>query len=186
MANSDIPMGFVPFRHRSGGVIRAAGDYRIQSAYNTALYYGDAVVLTSGYLAKAADNSATLVGIFAGVQYRDTNGETKFQPFWPASAATLGSEDAQAFVYDDPMISYRCQSDTDTAYVDATHKGGTFDIELDHAGSSMTGRSGMEIDISDTGTGQFQVIGLIDEPGNAAGVNAKLEVIIKESLLKAN
>jgi hypothetical protein len=41
----------------------------------------------------------------------------------------------------------------------------------------------MEIDLADTGTGQFQILGLIDEPGNAAGVNAKVEVIINVPLL---
>lgn len=186
MANRDTPSGFLPFRHRGGGVIRASGDYKIDSAYASALFTGDAVVLTSGFLAKGADSSATVVGIFAGVQYRASDGSVVFTNTWAAATVTLGSEPAQAFVWDDPMISYRCQSDTGTAYVDATHKGAVFDLELDHAGSAITGRSGMEIDLGDTGTGQFLVIGLIDEPGNAAGVNAKLEVVIKESLLKAN
>lgn len=186
MANADTPMGFQPYRHRGGGVIRSSGDYKIQSGFATALFTGDAVVLTSGYLARAADSSGTIIGIFEGCRFRDTDGAIKWQPNWVASATTLGSEDVQAFVYTDPMISYRCQSDTGTAYVDATHKGGVFDIELDHNGSAITGLSGMEIDLSDTGTGQFLVIGLIDEPENAVGVNAKLEVLIKESHEKVN
>lgn len=185
MANSDIPMGFQPFRHRGGGVIRASS-YKLQSAYSTALGIGDAVILSSGYINRAADNSATILGIFAGVRYRASDGSIVFTNYWPASTATLGSEDAEALVWDDPMISYRCQSDTGTDYVDATHKGGAYDIELDHSASSITGISGMEIDLGDTGTGQFMVLGLIDEPNNAAGTNAKIEVTIKESLLKGN
>lgn len=185
MANTDNPSGFQPLRHRGGGVIRTS-EYKIQSAYATALGTGDAVILSSGYINRAADNSATLLGIFAGVRYRASDGSVVFSPYWTASTATLASEDAVALVWDDPMISYRCQSDTDTAYVDATHKGGVFDIELDHSASAITGQSGMELDLGDTGTGQFIVLGLIDEPNNAAGVNAKLEVMIKESLLKAN
>lgn len=182
MANADTPMGFVPYRHRKGGVIRASGDYKIQAAYGTALYTGDAVILSSGYINRAADNSATILGIFAGCQYRDSTGATVFQNYWAASTATLGSEDVQAMVFTDPGISYRVQTDTGTAYVDATHKGNVYDIELDHAGSAITGRSGMEIDLADTGTGQFRVIGLIDEPDNAAGVNAKVEVVINTPL----
>lgn len=178
MANSDTPMGFQPYRHRGGGVVRASGDYKIQAAYGTALFTGDAVVLTSGYIARAADNSATILGIFAGCSYRASDGSQVFAPNWVASTATLGSGDVKASVFVDPMISYKCQSDTGTAYVDATHKGGVFDIELDHAGSATTGFSGMELDLNDTGQGQFKVIGLIDEPENAVGTNAKLEVII--------
>ena len=123
-----------------------------------------------------------ILGIFNGCQYRDTDGAMQFRANWPASQATLGDEEVKASVFTDRGISYMCQSDTGTAYVDATHKGGTFDIELDHAGSAVTGLSGMEIDLGDTGTGQFRVIGLIDEPGNAVGVNAKLEVVIAAPL----
>jgi hypothetical protein len=166
-------------------VIRASGDYKIASGYATALYHGDAVILSSGKLAVAADDSAQVLGVFAGCQFRTTDGETKFQPYWPAAQATLNSEDAQAWVYDDPMISYKVQCDTGTAYVDATHKGASYDLEKDHAGSVVTGRSGMELDLSDTGTGQFKVIGLIDAADNAAGVNAKVEVIVDAAFLKA-
>lgn len=186
MANSNRPRGFVPFRHRGGGVIRAGGPYRIQAAYATALYTGDAVILTSGYLNKALENSATLLGIFAGCQYRDANGTTVFSNYWPASTATLGSEDVIANVYDDPMLSYQAQTYSVTAYVDATHKGGAFDLISNTAGSAITGQSGMEVNLGDTGTGQLMVLGLIDDPENAAGANAKVEVAIKKSLLKGN
>lgn len=182
MANADTPMGFVPLRHRGGGVIRASGDYKVEHGYTTALYTGDAVILSSGFVVRAADSSATILGIFAGCEYRNTAGEMVFSNYWPASQATLGDEDVKCSVFTDRQISYRVQSDTGTAYVDATHKGGVFDIELDHSGSALTGQSGMEIDLADTGTGQFKVIGLINEPDNAAGVNAKLEVLIATPL----
>jgi len=185
MANSDTPMGFVPYRHRGGGVVRASS-YKLDGGYATSLFRGDAVILSSGFIAVGAQDSATLLGIVKGFKYRASDGSAVITDRWVASTATLGDEDVDVEIFDDPMISYKCQSDTGTAYVDATHKGSVFDIELDHAGSLVTGQSGMEIDLSDTGTGQFLVIGLIDEPGNAAGVNAKLEVVIKESLLKGN
>jgi hypothetical protein len=185
MPNADTPMGFVPYRHRGGGVIRASA-YKLDGGNASNFFRGDAVVLTSGFIALAADNSATLLGIVKGFKYRASDGSIVITDRWVASTATLGDEDVDVEVFDDPMIAYKCQSDTGTAYVDATHKGGVFDIELDHAGSAITGQSGMELDLADTGTGQFKVLGLIDEPGNAAGVNAKLEVIIVESALKAN
>jgi hypothetical protein len=185
MANADLPLGFTPYRHLGGGLVRANA-YKLQSGYSTALFEGDACVLTSGYVNRAADNSSVILGVIGGFKFSAADGSAVITNQWVASAVTLNSQDVEVLVYDDPMITYRCQSDHTTAYVDATHKGGSFDVQLDHAGSTTSGRSGMEIDLNDTGTGQFQVIGLIDEPGNAAGLNAKLEVMVRKSLLKQN
>jgi hypothetical protein len=184
MANRDAPLGFQPYRHLGGGVVRASGAYKIESAYGTSIFRGDAVILTSGFVTIGLENSGTILGIFAGCQYRTADGETKFSPYWPASTVTLNSEAVQAFVYDDPMISYKVQCDTGTDYVDATHKATSVDLQST-AGSTITGMSKMEVDLGDTGTGQFKVIGLIDEPGNAVGAHAKLEVIIDAAFLKA-
>src|SRR3989304_2595070 len=107
MANRDAPLGFQPYRHLGGGVIRASGAYKIASAYAVSIYRGDAVVLTSGTLAIGAQDSATFVGVFAGCQYRTADGETKFSPYWPASTVTLNSEAAQAGEYDNTMISLK-------------------------------------------------------------------------------
>ena len=184
MANADRPSGFTPRRHAFGGVIRA-NPYKISDAYATGLFTGDMVVLTSGYLAIGAQDSSVPLGIFSGCQYTTTDGEVKFSKTWPAAQATLGAgNNTIAWVYDDPGIVYTVQSDTGTAYVHATHIGGVFDIELDHAGNTITGQSGMELDLSDTGTGQWLVLGLADEPGNAVGVNAKLEVKLAVSLVQ--
>lgn len=185
MANRDAPKGFQPRRHAGGGTVRASGKYQIQSGYAVDLFRGDAVVRTSGYLAIGAENSAAIVGVFAGCQYRDAQGNAVWSPYWPASTVTLNAELVQAFVYDDPMIVYEVQCDTGTAYVAATHDGNSYDLEVDHAGSTVTGVSGMELDLGDTGTGQFKILGLVSRPGNAAGVNAAVEVIIDAAGLKA-
>lgn len=185
MANSDTPMGFKARRHALGGLIRANA-YKIASAYGTAIYNGDAVILASGKVNIAASNSAVILGIFAGCSFTDSNGTNiPFSPYWPAAQVTKGSVDAIAYVYDDPGIIFEVQTDTDTAYVDATHKGGSYDVELDHAGSTMTGQSGMELDLNDASDTQFLVLGLINRPDNAAGVNAKIEVKMRKSLLNA-
>lgn len=183
MANADRPCGFIPRRHMGGGQIRAQDGFKILHAYATSLFRGDAVVLTSGFINRAADNSAAILGVFAGCRYFDNaTKRVVFSPYWPASQATDGDMDPEAFVYVDRNITYYTETDTDTAYVDATHKGGSYDIELDHAGSVYTGQSGMEIDLGDTGTGHFKVLGLVDEPSNAAGVNAKIEVVVAAPL----
>lgn len=187
MANSNAYQGFQPYRHTGGGRIRSSGYYKIQSAYATNLFTGDPVVLTSGYLARAANNSGTIIGIFSGVRFRDSSlTGINFRNYWPASTATLNSEDAQAYVFDDPMISYRCQCSVDLAYVDATHKMGGFALVLTNAGSTATGFSGAELNLNDSGVAQFLVLGLIDEPSNAVGLNAKVEVLVRKAQLKVN
>jgi hypothetical protein len=184
MANTDNPAGFRPLRHRGGGVIRPSR-YYIASAYGTSIFTGDAVILTSGKVNIAADDSTLILGIFAGCEFLDSSGVpgARFSPYWPASTVTTGSADVVAWVYDDPWISYRVQTDTGTDFVVATHTGGSYDIELDHAGSTVTGKSGMEIDLNDTGQTQFYVVGMIEEIGNAAGTNTDIEVLIRKSIL---
>lgn len=175
MANMDSPKGFVPAGHKGGGTIRTA-EYFIAYDYATALYRGDAVILSSGKVAKAADNSSTILGVLAGVEYRNDAGEVVFSKYWPGVALADSTAVVKAQVWVDPDILFEVQTDTGTAYVDATHVGASYDIELDHAGSAITGQSGMEIDLGDTGTGQFTVYKLIDRPDNVAGVNAKVLV----------
>lgn len=176
MANADQPRGFVPVGHKGGGVVRFSPGYKIAYNYATALFNGDAVILSSGKVAKCADDSAAILGVFAGCQYKNDAGEVVFSRFWPGVALTDTAAVVEAFVYTDPGIVYEVQTDTGTAYVDATHIGNSYDIELDHSGSTITGQSGMEIDLGDTGTGQWTILGLVDRVDNAAGVNAKVRV----------
>jgi hypothetical protein len=175
MANVDAPRGFVPAGHKGGGTVRTA-EYRIAYNYGTALFRGDAVILSSGKVAKCADDSSAILGVLAGVEYTNDAGDYVKSPYWPGVALSSSSAVVKALVYVDPQILYEVQTDTGTAYVDATHVGGSYDIEIDHAGSTTTGQSGMEIDLGDTGTGQWTVYQLVDRPDNAAGTNAKVLV----------
>lgn len=175
MANSDKPNGFTPSIHLGGGTIRAAS-FEIAYDYTTAIFSGDAVVLSSGKVNKATDSSAAILGVFAGCKYRNDSGEVVFSPYWPGVALSDSNAVVEAMVYTDPQIGYEVQCDTGTAFA-KTMIGNSYDIELDHAGSTLTGRSGMELDLSDTGTGQFTVVSLVDRPDNAVGVNAKVIVV---------
>src|SRR3990167_255757 len=183
MANADRPSGFTPLRHHFGGVIRA-NPYKIDNGYNTGIFTGDGVTFASGYVTKEADGDAVILGVFAGCQYLATDGSVVFSKHYPASQATLGDGDVICWVYDDPGIVYSVQTDTGTAYVEATHKGVACDIEADHTGNTTTGQSGMELDLGDTSSGVWMVLGLVDIPGNAAGVNAKVEAQMAISLVQ--
>lgn len=87
MANTT---GYMGFKH-IGFAPGSAPDYQLQarpiSASNaTAIYRGDVVTISSGYLIAAdAAASASVDGIFDGCQYTDSSGNTKWSPFCPAS-----------------------------------------------------------------------------------------------------
>lgn len=174
MANVDAPRGFVPVGHKGGGDIRTA-EFTIAYNYGTAIYNGDSVILASGLVNVAAQDSAAVLGVFAGCEYRDNSGNVIFSKYWPGVALTDTAAVVKALVYVDPDILYEVQTDTGTTSTVAS-VGVAYDIEADHAGSTLTGQSGQEIDISDTGTGQWMVYGLAAKADNAWGINAKVIV----------
>jgi hypothetical protein len=104
------PYGLKPVNLIGGQVF--AGSTRslpIQYGYGTNIFYGDYVVLSRGFITRAAVSTGTgvnqVTGIFLGVSF--TNPITKqkqFQQFWPAS--TLAG-DAEAIVCDDPDTVFK-------------------------------------------------------------------------------
>lgn len=174
MANSDVPNGFVPCGHKGGGTIRTSA-FKIAYNYGTAMYTGDSVILASGYVNIGAQDSSVVLGVFAGCEYKNDAGEMIFSKYWPGVALADTAANVVAHVYADPDILYKVQTDTGTTTTIA-NLGVAYDMEADHAGSTITGLSGQEIDVSDTGTGQWMIYGLVDEPNNAWGINAKVIV----------
>lgn len=106
----DGPYGLQPINLIGGQPF--AGSVRelpIQYAYATNIFYGDFVVLSRGFVTRAAVSTGTAVnqvsGIFLGCVY--TNPATRqrtFSQFWPAS--TLAG-DAIAYVVDDPDTVFK-------------------------------------------------------------------------------
>ena len=183
MANLDAPNGFWPSRHLTGGTIRA-NEYEIADAYASNIFSGDIVKLaTTGYIQVAAAGDTNLIGVFQGVQWTASDGEVKFSRYWPASTSVKTGTKVKAFVYDDPNIVFAVQPLSSTAYT-KDMEGANCDIKAEHSGSTSTGQSGMEADISSVGTStaNLRIIRLIDRPDNALGTHAKIEVKILEHL----
>jgi hypothetical protein len=165
--------GFKPHRHLSGGVIRAQ-EYLISAAYTTKIHTGAPVKIVSGYINLAAAGD-TMVGIFGGVSYVNSAGETKFSRYWTGEASATN---IKAFVYDDPDILFSCYDD------------GVSDTTGDHVAgtaSDITGVSGAMLDTSTVGTDAgFRLIGLVPAPGaafgTANGTQAEVIVLINEHL----
>ena len=176
MANLDAPSGARPFRHLSGGMIRAS-EYKIASGTSSDIFTGDFVkLLSTGYIDVASAGNRIL-GVFAGVKYTASDGEVVYKKYFPTGTTTLASADVTAYVYDDPNITYRIQSAGSADFADI----GNLADHVAGSGSTTTGQSGHEISgTTGTGTAGLRILRLIDDPDNSAGTNGELEVAIYE------
>ena len=176
MANLDAPAGAKPFRHLSGGMIRAS-EYKIASGTSSDIFTGDFVkLLSTGYIDVASAGNRIL-GVFAGVKYTASDGEVVYKKYFPTGTTTLGSADVTAYVYDDPNITYRIQSAGSADFTDI----GNLADHVAGSGSTTAGQSGHEVSgTTGTGTAGLRILRLIDDPDNSAGTNGELEVAIYE------
>ena len=176
MANLDAPAGAKPFRHLSGGMIRAS-EYKIASGTSSDIFTGDFVkLLSTGYIDVASAGNRIL-GVFAGVKYTASDGEVVYKKYFPTGTTTLASADVTAYVYDDPNITYRIQSAGSADFADI----GNLADHVAGSGSTTTGQSGHEVSgTTGTGTAGLRILRLIDDPDNSAGTNGELEVVIYE------
>ena len=176
MANLDAPAGAKPFRHLSGGMIRAS-EYKIASGTSSNIFTGDFVkLLATGYIDVASAGNRIL-GVFAGVKYTASDGEVIYKKYFPTGTTTQGSADVTAYVYDDPNITYRIQSAGSADFTDI----GNLADHVAGSGSTTTGQSGHEVSgTTGTGTAGLRILRLIDDPDNSAGTNGELEVVIYE------
>ena len=135
MANLDAPSGARPFRHLSGGMIRAS-EYKIASGTSSNIFTGDFVkLLATGYIDVASAGNRIL-GVFAGVKYTASDGEVVYKKYFPTGTTTLASADVTAYVYDDPNITYRIQSAGSADFADI----GNLADHVAGSGSTTTGQ----------------------------------------------
>ena len=85
MANANTPIGFVPLRHLTGGVI-IPQEYPIANSYGTAIASGDLVTMTTDGTVIRGTAGGTALGVFYGVEYiENSTGDVKFSKIWNAS-----------------------------------------------------------------------------------------------------
>ena len=155
MSDIDAANGFTPLYHLHGGTVRYNGGYTIASALASDIFLGDTVIETA--TGQGTDIDVGIVGgpnlgIFAGCQYVDANGDVRWAKQWISGTATLGGVAAEAFVYTDPSIVYSAQCN---AAVAAAEIGQFMDI-VAGAGNTATGVSGFELDQSTAAATIFQ------------------------------
>ena len=186
----DAPYGLQALNRVDG--LPYAGAIRqipIASTYNTPIYDGDIVRVAAGGTVQkstvtvdsttaAANNT---VGVFVGVQYVNTQGQTVQAQYYPGNAAATS---AVAFVVDDPMAAFRVAVTLANSAMTTVNQSivGTNMAIVQGAGSNTTGNSGVSVLASANGTGNaaalpVRVIAVI--PDTAANATAFTEVLVK-------
>ena len=179
MANQDAAFGMRPVK-MIGGAPWTGGQsrYRIAANYGTSIFQGDMVMqVTGGTVEIHADGGTVpIVGVFNGCQYTDpTTGEQVFSNYYPAST---NASDIIAFIIDDPMVVFEVQANAAFPIADLF---GNFDIVYTTAGSTVTGISGAELNVSDGGTGttlSVKAIDISEDPENSDVSSANTNVLV--------
>ena len=167
----DAPYGVKPVNLIGGQVF--AGSTRnlpIQYNYGTAMYYGDLVTLSAGYVVLSTypvSTTNTTVGVFLGCYYTNpTTKQRQFAQYYPGSV-TAG--DITAIIGDDPDQVMKVAVTTtaggttigsaSSILVGANMAGGT------QTGSASTGNSGMSVvgASANASGGGFRVLNLVPD-----------------------
>ncbi len=138
--------GFSPVRAAGGRIVDPSDQFEVLGGYTTDLFSGQVVTQANDSFVRVLNAAADLVlGVFNGVWYVDTQGDTIFRPYWPASTSVQTGSVIKASIYDPVGTFFQIDSDADTIfgdsdkYADLTPATGT-------GGSTVTGRSSAQLD----------------------------------------
>ena len=184
------PYGLVPINSVDGKPYAGATrQLPIASTYNTAIYNGDIVaVVDGGTIAKSGvtDDSTTTAanytyGVFVGVQYVNSQGQTVQAQYYPGNAAATS---AVAYVVDDPMAAFKVAVVYANSVVTTVNQSVVgINMAIDQGtGSATTGDSGAGVlvptdNLGNAATLPVRVVAVV--PETATGANAFTEVVVK-------
>jgi hypothetical protein len=112
----NAPYGLKPINLYGGTPFAGATrQYRIASAYNTSIFYGDPVeMINTGTIIKSAITSARatvttsqIVGVFLGCSYVNSQGQTLFAQYFPANTTVPTGTYITAYVCNDPNTLFK-------------------------------------------------------------------------------
>jgi hypothetical protein len=179
MANKDASFGLKPVRMMGGSPYSGGQSrYRIAANYGTNIFQGDLVAqVTGGGIELHADGGTVpIVGVFNGCMFTDpTTSEQVFSNFYPAST---NASDIIAFVHDDPNTVFEIQADDTFPVADLF---GNFDIVYTNSGSTTTGISGAELDVTTGATSTnlpLKAIDISQDPENSDVASANTNVLV--------
>jgi hypothetical protein len=179
MANKDASFGLKPVKMMGGSPYSGGQSrYRIAANYGTNIFQGDLVMqVTGGGIEIHADGGTVpIVGVFNGCMFTDpTTSEQKFSNYYPAST---NASDIIAFVHDDPNTVFEIQADDTFPVADLF---GNFDIVYTNSGSTSTGISGAELDVTTGATTTnlpLKAIDISQDPDNSDVASANTNVLV--------
>jgi len=179
MANKDASFGLKPVKMMGGSPYSGGQSrYRIAANYGTSIFQGDLVMqVTGGGVEIHADGGTVpIVGVFNGCMYTDpTTSEQVFSNYYPAST---NASDIIAFIHDDPNTVFEVQADDTFPVADLF---GNFDIVYTNSGSTFTGISGAELDVTTGATATSLPLKAIDvsqDPDNSDVASANTNVLV--------
>ena len=187
MANTLGKFGLRPARQLNGSpFINAQNRYRIAANNTTAIFQGDLVIpTTSGQITRyVAGTSNAVVGVFNGCFYTDpTTQKPTWRNYYPAST---NASDIIAFVIDGPDTVFEIDANASFAVADLFQNYSVTNV----SGSTLSGISQVQLDVSTSGTASTFVVQAIDiaqDPLNSdlTVSNANIMVRINNHFYKA-
>jgi hypothetical protein len=186
------PYGLVPINSVDGKPYAGATrQLPIASTYNTAIFNGDIVAVVDGgtiALSGVTDDSTTTpanytYGVFVGVQYVNSQGQTVQAQYYPGNAA---ASSAVAYVVDDPMAAFKVAVVAANSVVQTVNQsvvGINLAVQPESPqgsttnGNSFTGVLVPTNNLGNAATLPVRCVAVV--PETATGTNAFTEVIVK-------
>jgi hypothetical protein len=186
------PYGLVPINSVDGKPYAGATrQLPIASTYNTAIFNGDIVTVVDGgtiALSGVSDNSTGTAanytyGVFVGVQYVNSQGQTVQAQYYPGNAAATS---AVAYVVDDPMAAFKVAVVAANSVVQTVNRsivGVNMAVQQDTPqGNTTTGNSNTGVlvatdNLGNAATLPVRVVSVV--PETAANATAFTEVVVK-------
>ena len=139
--------GFSPVRAGSNRIVDTQDQYRILGGYIEDLFSGQPVFqATDGNVRLLSKPDEIILGVFNGVWYVDTQGDTIFRPYWPTGTAIQTGSIATANVFAADGL-FQIGADADTLYADTDTFADLTPVQGE-GGSTVTGRSSVQVDYS--------------------------------------
>jgi len=177
------PYGLVPINSVDGKPYAGATrQLPIASTYNTAIFNGDIVAVVDGgtiALSGVSDNSTGspanyTYGVFVGVQYVNSQGQTVQAQYYPGNAAATS---AVAYVVDDPMAAFK------VAVVHANSVVTTVNRSI--VGVNMAVQQESPQGNTTTGNSNTGVLVATNNAGNAATLPVRVVSVVPETATSA-
>lgn len=164
MSNPNSPFGFRPFGHNEGSAPNfGVSAFNILYSYSTAIYRGDPVILSSGYVQPATVVTNPILGVFWGCHYYSSARKIAISSTYYPGTDQVTNGVVTAFIITDPDAVFVVQETGDNAALAQANIGTRYAFNVGSGGSATTGLSGYSLDdnVSGNAGDSFRLIGLL-------------------------